>query len=263
VLEGLDVEYEDFIKEIDDLIGIDLANYKRPQMERRIRNLMRLDGRGDFEVYLRALRDDRSQLEKLIEHLTIKFSEFFRDPTQWEALEKKVVPELYCGNRKLKIWSAGCAAGEEAYTLAMILADLEISQGTLVATDIDANALQKAYLGVYVDKSVKNVPDIRLQAYFNLVGSTYQVKDRLKKMVSFKKHDLLEDAPPNSDCDLIVCRNVIIYFTEGAKISLYQKMVGALRVGGYLFAGNTEQIFQPERLGLAPAGGQFVYKRIR
>jgi chemotaxis protein methyltransferase CheR len=257
------MEYDSFIKNLDDLIGIDLANYKRTQMERRIRNLMRFEGCGDFEAYLKLLRDNHSKLEKLIEHLTIKFSEFFRDPAQWELLEKKVVPELYGSNRRLKIWSAGCAAGEEAYSLATILTDLGIIETSLIATDIDANALEKARLGVYTDKSVKNVPDVQLQNYFNLVGPTYQVKDRLKKTVSFKRHDLIEDSPPDSDCDLIVCRNVIIYFTEEAKNSLYHKVVGALRVGGYLFAGNTEQIFQPERLGLAPAVGQFFYQRIK
>jgi chemotaxis protein methyltransferase CheR len=256
------MEYDSFIKNLDDMIGIDLANYKRTQMERRIRNLMKFEGCGDFEAYLKVLRIDQSKLEKLIDHLTIKFSEFFRDPAQWEMLEKKVIPELYAGNRQLKIWSTGCAAGEEAYTLAMILADRGIVEASLIATDIDANALEKARLGVYADKSVKNVPDVRLQKYFNMLGASYRVKDRLKKTVSFKRHDLIEEPPPDSDCDLIVCRNVIIYFTEEAKHVLYQRVIGALRVGGYLFAGNTEQIFQPGQIGLAPAGGQFFYKKV-
>ena len=256
------MEYDSFIKNIDDLIGIDLANYKRTQMERRIRSLMGLEGYSDFETYLTALRGDRPRLEKLIEHLTIKFSEFFRDPAQWDLLEKKVLPELYGSNRRLRIWSAGCAAGEEAYTLAMILDDLGIGEASLIATDIDANALDKARLGVYADKSVNNVRDDRLKKHFNLVGSTYQVNDRLRKKVTFKRHDLIEEPPPDSNCDLIVCRNVIIYFTEKTKEVLYQMAIGALRIGGFLFAGNTEQIFHPERIGLAPAGGQFFYKRV-
>jgi chemotaxis protein methyltransferase CheR len=255
--------YDSFIKNLDALIGIDLANYKRAQMERRIRSLMKFEGYDDFEAYLKALREDHSKLEKLIERLTINFSEFFRDPAQWEILEKKVVSELYGSNRRLKIWSAGCAAGEEAYALAMILTDLGIIEASLIATDIDANALEKARLGVYADKSVKNVPDNWLQKYFNMVGDSYQVKDRLKKTTSFKRHDMIEEPPPDSGCDLIICRNVIIYFTEEAKKVLYQRVSGALRVGGYLFAGNTEQIFQPEQLGLAPAEGQFFYKRIK
>jgi chemotaxis protein methyltransferase CheR len=255
------MEYDSFIKNIDALIGIDLANYKRTQMERRIRGLMRFEGYGDYEAYLQALRDDHAKLEKLIERLTIKFSEFFRDPAQWGLLEKKVLPELYGNNRRLKIWSAGCAGGEEAYTLAMILADLGIIETSLIATDIDASALEKARLGVYMDKSVNNVSAVRLQKHFNMVDSSYQVKDRLKKTVSFKRHDLTEEPPPGSNCDLIICRNVIIYFTEETKNVLYQMVIRALRVGGYLFAGNTEQIFHPERIGLTPAGGQFFYKK--
>jgi chemotaxis protein methyltransferase CheR len=223
---------------------------------------MRQEGYGDFEAYLQALQGDRSRLEKLIEHLTIKFTEFFRDPAQWEMLEKKVVPELSDNNRRLRIWSAGCATGEEAYTMAMILADLGITGASLIATDIDANALEKARLGVYADKSINNVPDDRLQKYFNMVGSSYQAKDQLKRMLSFKRHDLLREAPPVSDCDLIICRNVIIYFTEQTKNFLDRIVIGALRVGGYLFAGNTEQIFHPERIGLALAEGQFFYKKV-
>ena len=256
------MEYDGFIKNLKDLIGIDLANYKRPQMERRIRNLMWFEGYSDFAEYLRVLRHDSSKLEKLVDHLTINFSEFFRDPAQWEILRNEVIPLLYRSNRRLKIWSAGCAAGEEAYTLAMILADLGLDKAALVATDVDANALEKAHRGVYTDKSVHNVPDVMLKKCFNVVGGSYQVKDWLKKMVSFEKHDLLKDPPPDEDFDLVVCRNVVIYFTDGAKSVFYPNVIGALRAGGYLFAGNTEQIFQPERFGLASAGGQFFYKKV-
>lgn len=256
------MEYEGFIGNIKEMIGINPANYKRVQMERRIRNLMRFEGYSDFAEYLRALRHDRSKLEKLVSHLTINFSEFFRDPAQWEILRDEVIPLLYGSNRHLKLWSAGCAAGEEAYTLAMILADLGLNKSVLVATDVDANALEKAHQGIYVDKSVRNVPDFRLKKYFKVVDGSYQVKDRLKQMVSFKNHDLLKDRPPDEGFDLVVCRNVVIYFTDGAKDALHQSVIGALRVGGYLFAGNTEQIFQPEKIGLAPAGGQFFYKKI-
>ena len=257
------MDYDSFIKNLDQMIGIDLANYKQAQMERRIRNLMRSEGCGDFEVYLRMLQADHAKLKKLVDHLTINFSEFFRDPAQWELLEKKVIPELYGSKRQFKIWSAGCAAGEEAYTLAMVLADLGITEAFLTASDINDNALEKARRGVYPDKSVKHVPGRRLQKYFQTVGASYHVNDQLKKTVSFMRHDLIEDPPPGSGYDMIVCRNVIIYFTEGARNVLYQRVIGALRVGGYLFAGNTEQIFQPERFGLALVEGQFFYKRVR
>jgi chemotaxis protein methyltransferase CheR len=143
----------------------------------------------------------------------------------------------------------------------MILADLDLDRATLVATDIDVNALEKARLGIYPGKIVKNVSEARLERYLRPVGTSYQIKDQLKKMVTFKKHDLINEQLPVGACDLIVCRNVIIYFTEQAKNALYQRVIRSLRIGGCLFAGNTEQIFQPERLGLAAAGGQFFYKK--
>ncbi len=105
----------------------------------------------------------------------------------------------------------------------MILADLGLDKAALVATDVDANALEKAHRGVYTDKSVHNVPDVMLKKCFNVVGGCYQVKDWLKKMVSFEKHDLLKDPPPDEDFDLVVCRNVVIYFTDGAKERVLSK----------------------------------------
>ena len=254
------MDYDTFIEALKGLFEIDLKYYKRNQMERRICNLMKFEGFGDFGAYLPALHADRAMLEKLVNHLTINFSEFFRDPVQWDKLEREIIPELCAGTGHLKIWSAGCGAGEEAYTLAMILADLGVT-ATLIASDIDAKALEKACRGEYAEHAVKNVTGLRLKKYFDMNGKLYQMKDSLKKAISFQRQDLIRDVPPDDDFDLIVCRNVLIYFTDEAKSVLYQKVSGSLRTGGYLFAGSTEQLFSADKLRLSFAGGQFFYRK--
>lgn len=257
------MDYLEFISRLKELIGIDLSYYKRRQMERRITSLMGYEGYSDFREYLKALASDRRALDKLLNHLTINFSEFFRDTRQWEILKEQILPGLAARSSHLRIWSAGCATGEEPYSLVITLIEAGIQQAAIIATDIDDQALLKARQGSYSLKAVKNVPERLLRRYFRLEGERCLVSDEVKKQVIFKKHDLLKEMPPDRDFDLILCRNVIIYFTEEAKEALYARMLGVLKIGGCFFAGNTEQIFQPERLGLALVTGQFFYRRIR
>jgi len=255
------MDYEIFIKKIEKFTGIGLTSYKRPQMERRINSLMRTQGFRNYFEYHCALQKDPLQLEKLLNHLTINVSEFYRNPPQWEILKTRILPELLKVNPRPKTWSAGCATGEESYTLALILREnVSCSFPRILATDIDEKALAKAKVGVYQEKAIMHVPKDQLVKYFFRDGDAYQIKEEIKRLVNFQRHDMLKE-PFGSLFDLILCRNVVIYFTEEAKNMLYQRFRDALRPGGVLFTGSTEQIFQASQLGLE-AVASFFYRRV-
>ncbi|MDI3538116.1 MAG: chemotaxis protein methyltransferase CheR [Bacillota bacterium] len=248
--------------------GIDLSAYKERQMLRRITTLMTSHGISDFSSYLRLLGKDQAAYQEFLEHITINVSEFFRNPERFEELRERFLPELLSRaggasgtGHQLKTWSAGCAAGEEAYSLAILL--LEAAPGRslpVLATDIDANVLREAEAGRYPASRLKNVPPPVLERYFTQEGDFYTVRPVLRARVHFRRHDLLRD-PFEENFDLILCRNVVIYFTEEAKEKLYARFARALRPGGILFTGSTEQIFQPQRYGLRSIA-PFFYERI-
>ena len=222
---------------------------------------MRTLRQPDYDSFINTMRKDRQVFERFIDHLTINVSEFFRNYPQWEILQQKILPLLLADAPVLKIWSAGCATGEEAYTLAMILSELPgQANHTILATDFDDRVLKKAVEGVYSGKAVAGVPGPYLHKYFIRAGENYRVKEDIKKMITFRLHNLLRDAFP-SQIDLIVCRNVVIYFTEETKRDLYQKLYSALRPGGIVFTGNTEQVIQAREIGFDPVTTFFYRKK--
>lgn len=195
------------------------------------------------------LKKDKEKFEQFVGFLTINVSEFYRNPDQWKLLEKEVFPELIekYGNR-LKIWSAACSTGDEPYSLVMALSKfLPISQIKIIATDIDKQILDTARMGLYAEKSLAAVPSEFKSKYFTKVGSSYKIADEIKARVEFKQHDLLKDPYPTG-CHLIVCRNVLIYFTEEAKEEVYRRFNNSLVQGGVLFIGSTEQIMSYREL---------------
>lgn len=231
--------------------GIDLNAYKERQMLRRIRTLMSARGADNFVAYLSMLDRNPDCMHEFLERITINVSEFFRNPERFQELQERFFPLLLAGGRRqLKIWSAGCAAGEEPYSLAIMLAENVPNQVIpVLATDLDKEALKEAKTGRYPAARLKNIPPDLKQRYFNLEDGLYAVNPWLKSKVRFQRHDLLRD-PYDNDFDLILCRNVVIYFTEEAKEALYTRFAQALRPGGILFTGATEQIFQPQHYGL-------------
>jgi len=158
-------------------------------------------------------------------------------------LDKEVFPQLVQRfGKNLKIWSAACSTGDEPYSLVMALSKhVPLNQIKIIATDIDKQVLDKARMGLYNEKSIASVPEEFKKKYFKQIGTSYQISDEIKKRVEFKEHNLLKDPYP-SGCHLIVCRNVVIYFTEEAKDEIYKKFNQALVTDGMLFIGSTEQI---------------------
>ncbi|NCU16381.1 CheR family methyltransferase [Pallidibacillus pasinlerensis] len=254
-------DYEQFIEKIKVKTGIDLSLYKEQQMKRRLTSLYEKHGFKSFLDFYRGIEKDNELLYAFLDRMTINVSEFYRNGKRWEVLEKKFIPELLKNKRNLKIWSAACSTGEEPYTIAMILSKfLPLSEIKILATDIDENVLQKAKIGAYHERSLNEVPIEMKRKYFQKDNDYYVISDEIKRTVTFKKHNLLSD-PFEINFDLIVCRNVLIYFTEEAKNSLYNKFSNALRQGGIFFVGSTEQIFNPGKYNLEPID-TFFYQRI-
>ncbi|CAH0345544.1 protein-glutamate O-methyltransferase CheR [Bacillus sp. CECT 9360] len=253
-------EYNEFIIQVKKLTGIDLLLYKEAQMKRRLISLYEKKGYASFHEYYKAIEKDNNVLNEFLDRMTINVSEFYRNAKRWEVLEKKIFPRLLESSRKLKIWSAACSTGEEPYTIAMVLSNfVPLSQIEVQATDIDENVLARAKLGLYPERSLTEVPaDIKAK-YFSKDGDFYKVADEIKRTVTFKKHNLLAE-PFDSQFDLIVCRNVMIYFTEEAKIILYNKFSASLKNEGVFFVGSTEQIFNPSQFQL-DTEDTFFYKK--
>lgn len=240
-------DYLDFLEYIKQLTGIDLLLYKQNQMHRRLESLRNKRGFSTFLSYFEALKKDSVLLGEFLDRITINVSEFFRNPSRWDILKTKILPDLLHNKKELKCWSAACSSGEEPYTLAIILKELNLNiPVTIIASDIDDNIIAQAKRGVYLETALKDFPKELVKKYFTFENGTYRLNEEIKKMVTFKKQNLLSDRF-DTGFDLIICRNVTIYFTEDAKEVLYKKFSDSLKENGVLFVGATEQIFNCDK----------------
>lgn len=230
--------------------GIDLDAYKRQQMERRIKANIDKCGAQSFTQYLALMQKDRKLLDEFIDRVTINVTEAFRNPDQFNVLVNRVMPDLLDRFPNMNIWSAGCSCGAETYTLAIIMDELAPNgRHNIIGTDIDDRMLARAERGIYYPHEVKAVSQERLRKYFDqLPDGNYQVKPVLKKNTRFRKQDMLRDRF-GSDYSLILCRNVVIYFTDETKDRLYRRFYDSLADGGYLFVGGTERISEYKDMG--------------
>ncbi|MCF4113689.1 MULTISPECIES: CheR family methyltransferase [Dethiosulfovibrio] len=255
-------EYTRFKQQVQKLTGLDLNSYKN-QIHRRAHMLMSRWNLTDYDQYFTMINKNEDKLRDFLDYLTINVSEFLRNPPRWWDLRDHVIPDLIKtkGSKKLRLWSAGSATGEEPYSLAMLSSECGLSSATPVhARDIDAGAIAIAQRGIYHKRQLVNVPPDWITKYFKVVDEqTYQVKDDLKKRVDFARLNLIEDRF-EKDYDLILCRNVVIYFRPETKAVLYQKFFDALRPGGYLLVGSTEQIFEYKSYGFE-AAKPFLYRK--
>lgn len=255
-------DYESFKKDVYGLTNINLTLYKERQMKRRIESLMNRKGYHNFEEYFQAMKKDNSLLRSFVSYLTINVSEFYRNPKQWEVFENEMIPymEKEFGNR-INIWSAACSTGDEPYTIAMLLAKyFPLNQIRIYATDIDEDVLMIAKEGFYLTRSLERLPKELLAKHFTKKENGYQINDDIKTCVEFRKHNLLEDRYP-AGMHMIVCRNVVIYFTDEAKDQVYKNFHNSLAKNGILFIGSTEQIIHAREIGFA-ATDSFFYKKI-
>lgn len=254
-------DYEYFKKEVFALTSIDLNAYKEKQMKRRIDTLITKNNISGYDKYIQALKSDKALFEEFVNYITINVSEFYRNPDQWKMLDETIIPELIKRfGKNLKIWSAACSTGDEPYSLVMALSrHIPLSQIKIIATDLDKQVIAKAKVGLYGEKSIISVPEDLKKKYFTKVGPSYKISDEIKARVEFQEHNLLKDTYP-TDCHLIVCRNVLIYFTEEAKEEVFIKFQKNLKNGGFLFIGSTEQIINHRDIGFERKSSFFYEK---
>lgn len=227
--------------------GHDFTNYKKPTLIRRIARHLQIHETDDLAVYLEILRDNANEVHSLLKNLLINVTNFFRDKEAFEALETKVIPALFEGKTaedRVRVWIAGCASGEEAYSLAMLLTEHaeKLSDPPAIqifASDVDEEAVAEAREGRFTESIVSDVSPDRLQRYFIKEDRIYRVRKQLREMILFAPHNILRD-PPFSHLDLVTCRNVLIYLNRDTQTTVLKIFNFALRGGGYLFLGSAE-----------------------
>ncbi|HYE57536.1 MAG TPA: PAS domain S-box protein, partial [Rhodothermales bacterium] len=225
----------------------DFTSYKPATVLRRVGRRMQAHGIETLAAYLELLCTSAEEAHALFQDLLISVTSFFRDRAAFEALEKQVIPRLFEGKRageKIRVWSVGCATGEEAYSLAMLLLEAAEQQQEdigfqVFASDLSEEALEVAREGLYPDAIAADVEEERLRRFFVKEDSHYRVRGEVRKNVLFAPHSLLRD-PPFSKLDLIVCRNLLIYLNRDLQERVFELFHYALRPGGYLFLGTAE-----------------------
>ena len=244
------MEFLEFKNQVHKKFGLDLNSYKEKQLKRRLDNLLIKKKILNYGEFFKVLAGDRKEYHDFLDYLTINVSEFFRDVKMFQVLENKVIPELMTKTNNLKMWSAACSIGAEPYSLAIIMNELSPGKAHKIdATDLDQSILQKAQQGEYSADAVKNISKERLKKYFLGQDNKYLVKPEIKSKVKYRQHDLLADNYPRG-YDLILCRNVTIYFVREAQDKINQQFSNSLNPGGYLFIGGSETIFNYAEFGL-------------
>ena len=256
-----DEEYTYLQEQIRKLTGIDLTDYKTVQMRRRLDGFIsRFPGSG-VAPYCQMLARDPEALQRLKDFLTINVSEFFRDADQFDSLRTQILPELLKKGTTLNIWSAGCSMGAEAYSVAITLNELDSkAQFRILGTDLDQTILAKARDGgPYSEADIKNVSKHLRQKYFAACDEGYRVLDSVKAQVQFRQQNLLKDSFAKG-FDLIICRNVVIYFSDEAKRTLNRGFHESLNENGVFFIGGTESLLDAQALGFTRISSSF-YRR--
>jgi chemotaxis protein methyltransferase CheR len=252
--------YERMAREVRAMLGIDLSQYKPAQVWRRVNGFATARGLSDADALVASARQDATLRQAFLDMLTINVSEFFRNPEAWDALVAQYYKPMLLGQLSVRIWSAGCSLGFEAFTIAMLAREIAPHTPVYVlATDLDETILSRARNGLYNEQQMAGVSPARRARFFRRVDSNWEVKPELQALITWRRHDLLRD-PYERPFDIICCRNVVIYFTEAAKTDLYKRFTESLRPGGVLFLGATESIPNARSVGLQPSGLTF-YKR--
>jgi chemotaxis protein methyltransferase CheR len=232
--------------------GMSCESYKDKCLRRRIAVRMRARGVHTYDDYGKLLDADAREYQELLDTLTINVTKFYRNAETWDAL-RPYLKTLVTARGALRVWSAGCASGEEPYTIAVLLAEASAGGGGgggfIDATDIDRLSLERTRQAQYPDTAFSEMPALLRRRYFPDGRPLPLVRD----LVRVQAHDLTREPPPHPPYDLIVCRNVVIYFERQAQERLFQTFVGALAPGGVLVLGKVETLFGPAREGLTLA----------
>lgn len=244
------LELHDLKEQIKEDLGFHCDGYKEQCLRRRIAVRMRARGMHTYSEYGQLLKRDMAEQHRLLDAVTINVSKFYRNRDLWTALETQVVPPLFqLRDRPVRIWSAGCAAGEEPYTIAMLLRQYAVDAGKehalgrfdVLGTDIDRASLALAKAGQYSSFAFTEIDEQARDRWF-VPPERVEVKPEVRKMVRFEEKDLIKESF-DTGYHLIMCRNVIIYFERAVQENLFVKFHNALAPGGILVLGKVETIF--------------------
>jgi two-component system, chemotaxis family, CheB/CheR fusion protein len=244
-----DESFEALLRYMKDSRGFDFTGYKRTTLMRRVRHRMDHANHETFEEYLDVLQASSDEFDALFNTILINVTSFFRDPDAWQYISTDVIPRLLAErgpDAPIRVWSAGCASGQEAYTLAMLLAetlgpDAFRQRVKIYATDVDEDALTEARAATYEAKAIESVPAELLNKYFEQVNGRYVFHKDLRRAVIFGRNDLVKDAPI-SRVDLLVCRNTLMYMNAETQRNVLGRLHFALGIQGTLFLGHAEML---------------------
>jgi chemotaxis protein methyltransferase CheR len=249
-------DFAPFCEAVRAICGVDLLQYKRGQMERRIRTWTARRGTEDLGEYARRLKAEPGELDAFLDRVTINVSQLWRHPEQWTALARTILPEL-AGRGRVRAWSAGCSYGAEAYTLAAVCREaIPAARVEITGTDLDHRMVARARAGTFTPEDARGAPRRSVERFF----PDGQATDELRRMVSFETGDLLRMPVPRERYDLVLCRNTVIYFTEQVRDALHGRLVQAIAPGGYLVVGASERVVDPRGLGLT-SPFHFIYRK--
>lgn len=253
------MEHKEFYRWVHSNLGVNLEGYKQGQLIRRIDNLMRRLEINNLDHFVELMSKDPNYKEKFLDFITINVTEFFRNPDLYKRLEESLKNHFLDKNQKIKIWSAACSLGCEPYSVAMLLKENGYKNFNIIATDIDKNILDAAKKAVYTKMELKNIPPMYMK-YFEEKKGEFYLSNEIKKYVTFKRGDLILDKYENN-FDLVLCRNVVIYFNNDIKETIYKKISNSLNVGGLFFVGATESVSNFKDFGYAKES-TFIYRKI-
>ena len=244
---AIDVCVADVLEILRARTGVDFASYRPAMLERRIARHFATSGAASSEDYLRQLQGSPAAAFRLLENITIKVSRFYRHAPTFDHLSAELLEQLARerAGRPLRIWCAGCGAGEEAYTFAMLLEHADID-GSVEATDVDSTALNNARFGIYPISATVELPPALAEQYLEPVVSrgapAYRAPDKLRMRIRFSRHDVTSDAPPPSGrrFDLVSCRNVLIYLQPHAQADATRRLLEATEENGVFCVGEAE-----------------------
>jgi len=255
------MDMADFEKWVYLEFRINLSAYKSKQLHRRINSLVSRAKVNSLEAYVDVLKNEPVQRQRFLDFITINVTEFFRNPKVFDEFSRQLEEYVKACDHQLKIWSAACSNGAEPYSIAMTLDGImEDKNYSILATDIDYTILKKAIAGRYDQSELKNVSNGLKTKYFSRNEGEYGISQELKKRITFKRHDLILD-DYEKNFDIIVCRNVTIYFNDGTKEDIYKKFSSSLRKGGLLFVGSTESMFNYKQIGFEKTSA-FIYRKL-
>ena len=254
--ERADVQpFEDLLQYLRQTRGFDFTAYRRSSLIRRVNRRMQAVDIDAYEEYFDFLRIHPGEFTALFNTVLINVTSFFRDEDVWTYLQTTALPAILAEqppDAPLRVWVAGCASGEEAYSILMLLAELMGSDAVrervkVYATDADEDALAEARLAAYSPKQVEGIPAPFLEKYFESAATSHTVKPDLRRSVVFGRHDLIQDAPI-SGVDLLLCRNTLMYFNADTQSRILTQFFFSLNPGGHILLGSPEMLFSHANL---------------